>query len=298
MTGKSSSAFLKKMKYVMLEALNSQPKLLKRPKNYIKKHLHENATISQHYLTPLYGRMGVENTERHFNSIFESALADALAQVQNYDPFNVADDSLMDLNWQRSNVAGIEHSGLNDAGLELNLRVVGETDPFVAQKFIEDNLKRDMVDFDMNVTNDGVNGCVEFKNIVWNDSAVEEAEETPEEIRRRRIEMLKQANQRYNQRHGLSNDDDIADDMSDWLSGNKVNADDLDAEIDDDETVLDDDGLPIKVRVNDCDNREEAIMAVEKHYECEIIDAEAKRIGRNTIELSFIEWGDPLEEDE
>lgn len=285
------------MKYVMLEALNSQPKLLKRPKNYIKKHLHENATISQHYLTPLYGRMGVENTERHFNSIFESALADALAQVQNYDPFNVADDSLMDLEWQRSNVAGIEHSGLNDGGLELNLRVVGETDPYVAQKFIENNLKRDMVDFDMNVTNDGINSYVEFKNIVWNVTSVEEAEETPEEVRRRRIEMLKKANQKYNQTHNI-NDDSVADDMSDWLSGNKVNADDLDAEIDDDETVLDSDGLPIKVRVNECDNKEEAIMAVEKHYHCEIINAEAKRIGHDMIELSFIEWGDPLEEDE
>lgn len=154
-----------------------------------------------------------------------------------------------------------------------------------------------MVDFDMNVTNDGINSYVEFKNIVWNVPSVEEAEETPEEIRRRRIEMLKKANQKYNQTHNI-NDDSVADDMSDWLSGNKVNADDLDAEIDDDETVLDSDGLPIKVRVNECDNKEEAIMAVEKHYHCEIINAEAKRIGHDMIELSFIEWGDPLEEDE
>lgn len=89
MTNKSASKLVKQMKFVIVEHMMNNPELREMSKKDIKQTLFENELIKQHYITPLFGRIGVDETKRQFSFVVESAINDIDAGMEESSPRNV-----------------------------------------------------------------------------------------------------------------------------------------------------------------------------------------------------------------
>lgn len=75
MARESTAAFLKQMKFKMVEHLMNNPQLLEsKSVKSVKKALWENELISQHFVTPLFGKIGESETKKRFSALAESAV--------------------------------------------------------------------------------------------------------------------------------------------------------------------------------------------------------------------------------
>lgn len=74
MSRQTATAYIKKMKYVIVEHLMNHPNMLRQTLGNIREQLWENAMIQQHYIKPLNGKIGQAETRNQFANIVDNSV--------------------------------------------------------------------------------------------------------------------------------------------------------------------------------------------------------------------------------